>query len=59
MISSMTLKGGSVNDRRSEAPTRILEQQNVIKTSANRQQQNSNRHIKEQQLSAEIASVRT
>jgi hypothetical protein len=48
MISSMTLKGGSVNDRRSEAPTRILEQQNVIKTSANRQQQNSNRHIKEQ-----------
>jgi hypothetical protein len=40
MISSMTFKGGSVNDRHSEAPTRILEQQYVIKTSSKRQQPN-------------------
>jgi hypothetical protein len=40
MISSMTLKGGSANDRRSEAPTRILEQQNATKTLRKRHQQN-------------------
>jgi hypothetical protein len=40
MISLMTLKGGSANDRRSEAPTRILEQQNATKTSRKRHQPN-------------------